>query len=123
MGVDDSDEKDRRDITLACGGVDLSQTDTTVGICDIIEELLGIFANERFLVVASNIMPSDAVVINVVKYRQTGLVGTIDIEFRVIRLPNFLVSSLGPRIEAPARWYLIGWCHFFTICRPEPTVQ
>lgn len=104
-----------RDIVSACGDNDLSQTDATVGICDITEELFGIFTDERFLMVASNVMPSNTIVVNIVKYRQARFIGAVDIVLRVIRLSDLLVSSLRPWVEAPARWYLIGRCHFFTI--------
>ena len=44
--------------------------------------------------VARNVMPADAVVVDVVEDAQTRFVGAVDIEFGVVRLSDLLVSSL-----------------------------
>lgn len=71
-----------------------SQTETGVGASNIVEKLFGVFANDRFLVVASDVVPSDAVVVDVVEDAEAGLVGAVDVELGVVGLTLLLVARL-----------------------------
>ena len=68
-------------------------------------------------------MPRNAVLVDVVENGQAGLVGAINVEFSVVRLPDLLVASLGPWIEGPAFGDLVGWRHLLPVRRPEPAVK
>lgn len=73
--------------------------------------------------VARDVVPGDAVVVNVVQDGQAGLVGAVDVVFGIVRLSDLLVAGLRPRIEAPTVRRLVGGCHLLAIRRPEPAVQ
>ena len=73
--------------------------------------------------VTRNVVPGDAIVVNVVQDGQAGFVGTIDVIFGIIRLPDLLVAGLRPWIETPTIRHLVGGCHLLAIRRPEPTIQ
>lgn len=73
--------------------------------------------------VTRDVVPGDAVVVNIVQDGQAGLVGAVDVILGVVRLPDLLVAGLRPRIEAPAVRCLVGGCHLLAIRRPEPTIQ
>lgn len=87
----------------------------------IVQQLVGIFTNHGFFMIASDIVPCNAVVVDVIKDRKTGFVGSVDVEFGVVRLRLFLVSGLGPRVVAePVRSPVCGR-HLFSVCGPEPS--
>lgn len=94
---------------------------SSVGACDVAQELFGIFANEGFLVITRDIVPRDTIVINVVQNRQTSFGRSVDVELCIVRLTNFLVSSLRPGIVAPTARGLVRRRYLLTVCRPEPT--
>lgn len=82
------------------------QLDASVGGLDVVEEFLGVFADERLLVVTSNVVPRNSVVVNVVQNTQAGFVGAIDVEFGIVGLSLLLVTGLTPWIVSPAGWDL-----------------
>uniref|UniRef100_A0A8D8ZYW0 Uncharacterized protein n=1 Tax=Cacopsylla melanoneura TaxID=428564 RepID=A0A8D8ZYW0_9HEMI len=71
--------------------------------------------------IASNIVPSNTVLVNVVEHRHTGFVGLVDVILSVVWLRNFLVSRLRPGVVSPALWNLVGWGHLCSGGRPEPS--
>jgi len=99
------------------------EANTAVGAGHVVEQLLRVLADERFLMVARDVVPGDAVVVYVVEDGQAGLVGAVDVILGIVRLLDLLVAGLRPRIEAPAVGRLVGGCHLLAIRRPEPTVQ
>lgn len=98
------------------------ETNTAVGAGHVVEQLLGVLADERFLMVTRDVVPGDAVVVNVVQDGQAGLVGTVDVILGIVRLSDLLVAGLRPRIVAPTVRRLVGRCHLLAIRRPEPAV-
>jgi len=96
------------------------KSNSPIGICNVVQELVGVFANERFFVVASNVVPGNAIVVHVVENWQASFVGSVDVEFGVVGLSEFFVSSLGPGVEAPALRCLVRGGHLFAVRGPEP---
>lgn len=99
------------------------EANTAVGAGYVVEQLLRVLADEWFLMVTRDVMPGDAVVVNIVQDGHAGLVGAVDVILGVVRLPDFLVAGLWPWIEAPTVRHLVGGCHLFAIRRPEPAEQ
>ena len=80
--------------------------------------------------VASDIVPGDSILVDVVEDAHAGLDGAIDVEFSVIRLGHFdsviklgLVSGIRPGLVRPAGWGGVGGRHFDPGPRPEPSVD
>lgn len=73
--------------------------------------------------IAGNVVPSNAVIVDVVEDREARFTGSVDIEFGVVRLTLFLVSSGRPWVVVPSSWSLVGRCHLFPVRGPEPTEQ
>lgn len=90
--------------------VDL-KSDTAVGTGDIVQQLLAVLTDEWLLVITSNIVPCDPVVVNVVEHGQTRFVGSVDVKLSVVGLSRLLVSGRTPRVVAPAGRYLSGGSH------------
>lgn len=82
--------------------VEKSQSESRVSATDVVQKLIRIFTDDRLLVVASDVVPGDAVVVNIVEDAEARFCSAIDVEFSVIGLTLFLVASLGPGIVAPA---------------------
>lgn len=99
------------------------QPNAAIGGRDVIKQLFGIFANDGLLVVAGDVVPRDAVVVDVVEDRQARLAGLVDVELRVVGLALFLVAGGGPRVVVPAVGGLVGWRHLFAVRGPEPSVD
>jgi hypothetical protein len=99
------------------------ETDASVGGCDIVEKLVIVLTDERFLVVAGDIMPGNTVIVHVVKNRKAGLICAVDVELSIVRLLNLLVPSLTPGVEAKTVRHLVRRGHFLTGGRPEPTID
>lgn len=73
--------------------------------------------------VASDIVPCDAIVVDIVQDGHAGLAGAVDVELSVVWLTLFLVSGGGPRVVTETARDLTGGCHLFTVGRPEPSVD
>jgi len=72
-----------------------------VGSNDELEEGLVILADVWLLVVAGDVMPLDAILVEIVEHSQAGLGSLVDPELCVIRLRSLVVSSAGPRVGVP----------------------
>lgn len=114
------DDRDQRESRLTAIAL---EADAAVGAGNIVQQLLGVLADERLLVVARDVVPGDAVVVDVVQDGHAGLVGAVDVELGVVRLSDLLVAGLGPRVEGPAIRRLVRRRHLLAIRRPEPAVQ
>lgn len=103
----------------------MEQLQSDAPICGrhVVEQLLIVFTDNWFLVVAGHVVPSDAIVVDVVQDGQAGFTGSVDVEFRVVGLPLLLVSRLRPRVVAPSVWCLVRRGHLFAVRRPEPSVE
>lgn len=99
------------------------QTNSLICGRHIVQQLLGIFADKRFLVVASNIMPCDAIVVHVIQNGQARFAGLVDVEFGIIGLWDFFVSCLRPRVVAPTLWNAVGRLDLLAGRWPKPTEQ
>ena len=107
----------------ARGREDASEADAAVGAGDVVEELVAVLADEGLLVVAGDVVPGDAVVVDVVEDREAGLLGAVDVELGVVGLAGLLVTGLRPGVEAPSSGQLVRGGHLFTVRRPEPAVD
>lgn len=99
------------------------QSKARVGAGDVVQKLIAVFADERLFVVASNIVPRNTVVVDVVQNAQTRLARSVDVEFGVIGLSDLLVSRRTPWVVAETVGDLSGWCHLPSGGRPEPSVD
>lgn len=97
------------------------QANSAICSGDIVEQFLAVLTNERLLVVASNVVPSNTIIVNIVKNRQTRFSGAINIKFSIIRLLLFLMPSGRPWIIIPSVWCLVSGRHLLTASRPEPS--
>jgi len=87
-----------------------------VARADKVEQLLAVLADEGFLVVASNIVPLDAIVVEVVQDGQAWLALIV---FAVVGLWAAITTSVGPVTEST----LIGRWDLSFGARPEPPVD
>lgn len=99
----------------------IKQSNTNVGICEthIVEERLTLFAHPRFLVMASNVVPVDSILVEVVQDSQAVLRGTTLDEFSVVRLG--LVDSAG--VSPIVLGAVGGRGKFLEFSSPEPTIN
>lgn len=92
------------------------ETNASIGARHVINELIAVFADEGFFMVARDVMPSDAVIVDVVEDTHAGFVSSVDVKFSVIWLPDFLVSRRAPRVVAESVGGLVGRCHLPAGC-------
>ena len=84
---------------------------------DVFEKLLRVLADEGFGVVTGDIVPLDAVIVDVVKDSHAGLHGPVNVELGVVGLGHVvgdelsLVAGVGPGLVAPARRGGVGGSH------------
>ena len=84
---------------------------------DIFQKLLRVLADEGLGVIAGDIVPLDAVIVDVVQNSHAGLHGAVDVELRVVWLGHVvgdelgLVSGVGPGLVAPAWRGGVGGSH------------
>lgn len=90
------------------------ETNASVGGCHIVEKLITVLTDERFLVVAGNIMPGNTITVHVVQNSKTGLGCAIDVKFSIVRLLNLLVPSPTPGVVAEPIRHLVCGSHFLT---------
>ena len=79
-----------------------------MNLFNILNKGIRIFANERFLVVAGNIVPFDSIIVNIVQSTKTRFRCFVDAEFSIVRLRFLEVSSLAPWLVTPVRRSGIG---------------
>lgn len=99
------------------------QTNAWVRGSHVVQQFLGIFAHNRFLVVASNVVPSDTVIVHVVQHRQAGFGCLVDVEFGIVWLWDLLVTRLAPWVVAPAVGDLVRGWNLLAVVGPEPSVD
>lgn len=99
------------------------ESDSSVGGCHVVEQLVAVLANEGLLVVAGHIVPGDAVAVHIVKYSEAGLGRSVDVELCVVGLADLLVPGLAPGIEAKTVGNLVRRSHLLAGGRPEPAVD
>ena len=68
---------------------------------DIVQESVGVLTHERFGMVAGDVVPHHAVLVDVVEEPEAGLLAAIDILLRVVRLGLLEVSSVRPGLVGP----------------------
>ena len=68
---------------------------------DVVQESVGVLTHERFGMVASDVVPHHAVLVDVVEEPEAGLLAAIDILLRVVRLGLLKVSGVGPGLVGP----------------------
>lgn len=73
--------------------------------------------------VAADVVPLDSVLIDVVEDAQTRFFRLVDLEFSVVRLGPFEVSSGAPWLVTPTGWDLVRLGQLDARAGPEPTVD
>ena len=95
----------------------------------ILQELVGVLAHEGLGVVASDVVPLDPVVVDVIEDAHARLHAAVDVELRVVRLRHVvghelgLVAGEGPGLVAPAGRRGVGGRHLDAGPGPEPPVH
>jgi len=87
----------------------------------VLQEFVGVFANPGLDMMASNVMPLDAIVVEVVEDSNAGLVGAVLRELPVVGLGGGSTTGVGP-VSPPSGRGVGGW----DACvgtRPEPAVH
>ena len=100
------------------------------GSSNKVQELVGIFTNIRLGVIASNVVPFDSILINVVQNSHACFHASVDFKLSIIGLCHLdaivelsLVTGVWPRLERPAWRSAVGWGHLHTRSGPEPTID
>lgn len=65
--------------------------------------------------VTGDVVEGDTVTVDIVQNRQARLGSLIDVVLSIVGLWLLLVTSLAPRIVAPAGWNFVGCGNLFTI--------
>lgn len=97
--------------------------ESRVGGTHVVKQLIAVLAHERFLVIASDVVPRDTVAVHVVQHAQARLHRAVDVELSVVRLRLLLVSALAPRVVRPVGRRLVGAGDLAPSGRPEPSVH
>ena len=96
---------------------------------DILEELVRILADEGLAVVAGDVVPLDAVRVDVVENAHAGLGAAVDVELGVVGLGHHvsldgrLVAGGRPGLVGPAGRRRVGRRHLDAGPGPEPSVH
>lgn len=83
-----------------------------------VEQLIGVFTDERFQMMTSNVVPFDAVTVKVVQDREARFVVALS-SFSVIRLSSSSTAGCRP-VAAVA---LACWSNFSTGSTPKPSID
>lgn len=94
-----------------------------VGGSDELEERGRVLADDVLGVVAANVVPDDAVLVDVVEDSQAGLGRLVDFELGVIRLGPLEVTRGAPGLAGPTGWLLVGGGELDARAGPEPSVD
>lgn len=73
--------------------------------------------------VAADIVPLDAVLVDIVEDAQARFFGLVNFEFGVVWLRSLEVASGAPRLVAPTGGSLVGFGQFDAGAGPEPSVD
>jgi len=84
------------------------------------QEGIVVLAHEGLLVVAGNVVPLDAILVQVVEDSHAGLGGPVDVELGVVGLRASSVSLVAPWLVAPAWRGGVGGRHLGVGVGPEP---
>ena len=82
-----------------------------------------IFADDGLGVIATDIVPLDAVLVDIVENAQARFFGLVNFKFGVVRLSSFEMTSCAPRLISPTGWCLVGFGQFDAGTGPEPSVD
>jgi len=92
-----------------------------VGLPNVLQQQLVVLADEGLLVVAGDIVPHDAVLVDVVEDSHAGLAGLVDVVLGVVWLGTAEVALGGPGLCSPAWGSGVGGGHLGVGVGPEPT--
>lgn len=89
----------------------------------VIQELVAVLAHEGLLVIAGDVVPFDAVTVDVVEDPHAGLRCLVDIELRVVGLRSPGVTLVAPGLVPPAGGNAVGVGHLGVGVGPEPSLD
>lgn len=101
----------------------LLQFDVRVGGSNVLEKRRRIFADDGLGVIASNVVPFDAVLVDVIEHAQARFLGLVDFEFSVVGLRSLKMASSAPWLITPTGGSFVGLGQFDAGTRPEPSVD
>jgi len=87
---------------------------------DVSKKLLGVFTDDGFSVIAGDIVPLGAILVDVVEDSQAGFGRVVDGELCVVGLRGFEVTGVAPRLFDPAWWGRVGRRQLDVGSGPEP---
>jgi len=97
------------------------KVEARVCLLDVLQQQVVVLTDEGLLVVASNIMPLDAILVDIIEDSQAGLTGLVDVILSVIGLGTAKVTSRGPGLGSPTWGSGVGGSHLGVGVGPEPT--
>ena len=74
-------------------------------------------------VIATNIVPNNSVLVDVVEHSQASFGRLVDFELGVVRLRFLKVAGGAPRLSGPAGRFFVGGGQFDARAGPEPAVD
>ena len=101
----------------------LLEFETGIGSGNVLEKRWRVFADDGLCVVAANVVPLDAILVDVVEDAKAGLGCLVDFKLGVVWLRFLKVTSGAPGLISPAGRFLIGASEFDTRARPEPAID
>lgn len=93
--------------------------DVRVCVAHVLQKGIVLFAHPRLAVVAGDVVPVDAVVIELIQHGQAVLVGAALLQFTVVWLRDAQAATLGPIVLQTVG----GWRQFLQLGGPEPAVD
>ena len=101
----------------------LLEFETGIGSGNVLEKRWRVFADDGLCVVAANVVPLDAILVDVVEDAKAGLGCLVDFKLGVVWLSFLKVTSSAPWLVSPAGGFLISAGQFDSRTGPEPSVN
>lgn len=108
--------------TSLCG-ILILQFNTRVGSTDVLKKRWRILADDGLGMIATNVMPFDTILVNVVQNPKARFFGLVDFEFSIVGLCPLEVASSAPWLVTPTSRCFISFGQLDTRARPEPAVD
>lgn len=89
----------------------------------VLQELFTVLADEGLLVVAGDVVPLDAILVDVVEDAHARLGGLVDVELGVVGLRSSGVTLVAPGLVPPAGGSAVGVGHLGVGVGPEPSLN
>lgn len=101
-------------------GFDLLKNNARVFTPNVVQQKFAVLTDEGLFVVASDIVPFDSILVDVVEDAHARLGGHVDVELGVVGLRAAGVALVAPGLVSPVGWGLVGGGHLGVGVGPEP---